>query len=667
MKKLKSNLLKNTKYAIVLSLYGIYCHTYEAQAQNQLYPATFNLNSLNGSNGFEVSGLPTNLQFGAETQFIGDINNDGLEDLAIGSGNATVNGFELSGSAYIIFGSSSPYPNPFDLTTLNGTNGFVVSGTAYDERRGSTIAGVGDINGDGIDDLIIGSSSTSPDDIVIYGKTSFPAVITSNDINGTNGFLIDTPGSNQVAGLGDVNGDGISDFIIGTPIWSGQAWIIFGRTSNFPTSISSSWLDGTKGFKTSSFPGTIPSYTVGAAGDINNDGYKDILIGNWDSSDPAISFCLFGKGTPFPALVDLTTLDGTDGFSIDNNGGNFLTFVGTLGDINHDGIDDVFSETNAIFGRTTPFPFHFSQSSLNGVEGFTLPGTLTSAGIGDINLDGIDDFISVYGNNGKAYIVFGSTNGFPNPINESTLNGTNGFMINGLNPSNIGRPVSGNGDLNGDGIADFVVGSPYTPSTEIGKSYVIFGGDHYVMPLNSGYPQTENGTPTSINLVVNGPETGTIHYAIYPWYYNSASVNYNTILNGTGAVTSGNFAMNAQNTNITYSVAPLSENTPFDIYLFLEDAAGNRTQIYGLNDVLDTEDHLLSETAIYPNPTSNILNVDLTTEATYELITVNGQVTQKGTFVNGNNTLDITNLAKGLYFLSIATDLGNTSKKIMKN
>ena len=430
MKKLKIKIFKKTNYTFLLLVSCFFSPISEIAAQNQLYPATFNLNSLNGSNGFEVSGLPTDIQFGAETQFIGDINNDGLEDLAIGSGNATVNGFQLSGSAYIIFGSSNPYPNPFDLTTLDGTNGFVVSGIAYDERRGSTIAGVGDINGDGIDDVIIGSSNTNADEIVIYGTTSFPALFTINSINGTNGFLIDTPGSNQVAGLGDVNGDGMNDFIINTPHFSGQAWILFGRSSNFPASISSSWLDGNKGFKTSSFPGDRSSYKIGAAGDINHDGFKDILIGNWDSSDPAISFCLFGKGTPFPALVDLTALDGTDGFSIDNNGGNFLTFVGTLGDINHDGIDDFFSETNAIFGRTTPFPFHFSQSSLNGVEGFTLPGSLTSAGIGDINLDGIDDFISVYGNNGKAYIVFGSTNGFPNPINESTLNGINGFIIN---------------------------------------------------------------------------------------------------------------------------------------------------------------------------------------------------------------------------------------------
>ena len=666
MKSLKTNLLKKTRYTFIILLYCIYCHNYEILAQNQLYPTTFDLSTLNGSNGFEVSGLSTNLLFGSESQFIGDINNDGLEDIAFGVELATASGLQYAGAAYIIFGSSVPYPSPFDLSTLDGSNGFVVNGVAYDERRGATIAGPGDINGDGIDDLIIGSSSTSPDEIVIYGTTSFPATITSNDITGTNGFLIDTPGSNQIAGLGDVNGDEINDFIINTPHWSGQAWIIFGRSNNFPSSINASWLDGTKGFKTSSFPGDRPSYNIGAAGDINNDGFNDILIGNWDSTDPAISYLLFGKGTPFSPLVDVTTLDGTDGFSMDNNGGNFLTFVGALGDINNDGIDDFFSETNAIYGSTDPFPAHFPKSSLNGTDGFTLPGQLTSAGIGDINLDGIDDFISVYGSTGRAYIVFGSTSGFPNPMNETTLNGINGFVIEGLNQTNIARPTSGNGDINGDGISDFVVGSPYTPTTQIGKSFVIFGGDHYAMPLNIGYPQTENVTATALTLVVNGPETGTIHYAIFPGN-NTGTVNYNDILNGTGAIANGNFLMNIQNGNVNNIVSSLPANSSFDVYLFLEDNAGNWTQIYDINNVLDSEDFILSETDIYPNPTSSNLNVNLTTDATYQLITINGQVIQKGNLVNGKNPVDMSSLSKGLYFLSVKPHAGTATKKVMKN
>lgn len=667
MKNTKSK-RRTVKYVFIVIVFCI-CNYSVVQAQNQLYPENFDLTTLNGSNGFTVPGLPNHKQFGAETQFIGDINNDGLEDIALITGTGTINGLEFAGAAYIIYGSTSPFPTPFDVTSLDGTNGFAVEGIAEHERRGRSITGPGDINGDGIDDLIIGASSG--DMIVLYGSTTLPALITINYVtDGTKGFIIDAPSSTMVASLGDVNGDNINDFITG--VRPNKSWVIFGRSTNYPSSIDINWLDGTKGFRTDGFEGTIPAYKVGGAGDINNDGFNDILIGNWDSTDPAVSYILFGKGTAFSSLVDLEALDGTDGFSIDNNGGGFLSFVGTLGDINDDGIDDFFSETNAIYGSTDPFPAHFPQSSLNGTDGFVLPGTLTSAPIGDINNDGIDDFISVYGSGGVAYIVFGSTSGFPNPINDSALDGTNGFVINNLDTSNIGRPVSGGGDINGDGITDFVLSSPY-PSASVGTgdAYVIFGGDHYAMPLTAGYPKVVNVTSTQLTLVVNGPETGTIHYAIYPGS-NYGAKDYDDILNGNdGAIAYASFSMNIQNSDINEIVSSIPENSSFDIYQFLEDAAGNRSQVYeNLNvmaSTLSNEDYLLSGLEIYPNPVLTELNITVSEIATYKLSSQNGQILLAGKLKNGNNSINISNLSQGLYFLSIKTDTGIVTKKIMKN
>lgn len=642
-------------------VYFICCNSIVAQNQN--YPSNFDLTTLNGTNGFFIPGLPPSMQLGIESQFIGDINNDGLEDIAVGSGDSVVNGNNLSGAAYIIFGSTMSFPNPFDVSTLDGTNGFAIEGTVGDERRGSTVAGPGDINGDGIDDLIIGSSSTLADDIVIYGANSFPALITVNDINSTNGFIIDTPGSDQVAALGDVNGDGINDFIIGVPHWSGQSWVIFGRTSNFPVSIDVSWLDGINGFRTSSFSGSRPAYKVGGAGDVNNDGFNDILIGNWDSSNTAISYLVFGKSTGFNAIVNLATLDGSDGLSIDNSGGNFLTYVGALGDINNDGIDDFFSEDNAVFGSNNPFPSHFPTNNLNGTDGFSLPGRLTSAAIGDVNMDGIDDFISAYGSGGIAYIVFGSTTGFPNPIDNTTLNGLNGFVVEGLTTSNIARPISGNGDINGDGISDFIVGS-------VNKSYVIFGGDHYAMPLNIGYPQALNITSTSLNLFVNGPETGTIHYAIYPGT-NTNTPDYTDIINGVGSDANGNFLLNFENTDINEAISALPSNNSFDIYLFFEDDAGNFGEIYSLNNntLSTSNEHLLETITIYPNPARTKLKItsSFINNMTYSLNNIHGQLLQEGTINTGVDVLNVSKLPKGVYILSIKTDVGIMIKKIIKS
>ncbi len=475
MKKLFQN-YQLPVFVILFSFFTVH------QTHAQRYPAVFDPATIpfNGTNGFVIPGLDAVRKLGNEdVQFIGDINNDGIEDFAIGNGNEFVGALNLAGRAYIIFGSTTAFPTPFDLTSLNGTNGFVVEAVAASERRGSTIAGPGDVNGDGIDDLIIGSSSTNQ--IVLYGATSFPSLITVNDINGSNGFLINAPGGRQVATLGDVNGDGISDFIIGTPHWSGQSWVIFGRSSNYPALLDVSWLNGINGFRISDFEGSRPAYFVGGAGDINNDGYNDILIGNWASSFDApgeISYTLFGKNTPFDALVDIEAVNGTDGFLIDNQGNAFLTYVGLIGDINDDGIDDCFSENNIIFGSSTAFPDSLFMSDLNGSNGFVLENyVLFAAPTGDLNLDGIDDFIVASSDH---YVVYGKTGGFSATFDLSTLDGINGFQIpNVASSGNGGRNIDGGKDINGDGFSDFIFGDRNFGST--GRVYVVFGGD-FVAP-----------------------------------------------------------------------------------------------------------------------------------------------------------------------------------------
>lgn len=564
-------------------LIWVACFFCSVYAMGQNYPAVFDKNTINGSNGFVIHGLETNYKLGNEVRFIGDVNHDGYEDIAVGNGNQEVGGFELAGRAYIIFGGPGSFPSPFDLNSLDGTNGFMVESVGYDERRGSTIAGPGDINGDGIDDLIIGSSNRFADEIVIYGATSFPAKITVNDIDGTNGFLIDTPGSNQVDALGDVNGDNINDFIIGTPHFSGQAWVVFGRTNNFPATVDVTYIDGIRGFRTSSFEGSRPSYKVGGAGDINNDGLNDMLLGNWASSydvDGEISYALFGKDTPFDAVVDVEAVDGSDGFVIDNRDNSFLTFVGTLEDINGDGIDDCYSENNVIFGSDNPFPASILMSDLNGTNGFVMQNyVLCAAPAGDLNMDGIGDFIVV---SSDPYVVYGSSYAFPAMLDPATLDGENGFNIENVGYSNIGRPVAGGRDFNGDGLDDFLFGDNSASAT--GGVYVVFGGDHYALPMNGGYPQATDETMSGFTLLVNGQEKGTIHYAVFN---NGMPVvsDHNVISTGAGAVVNGNFALDAINTEIAALVNGLTPGTTYDVYLYLEDASGNEGEIYTLNDV----------------------------------------------------------------------------------
>ncbi len=552
------------------------------------YPPVFDVTTLNGTNGFAIPGIQANSQFGAETQFIGDINNDGFEDIAIGVQMTDVNGVDSAGTAYIIFGSSTGFPASFDITSLDGTNGFIVEGLVQYEGIGLSVQGVGDINGDSIDDLIVGASRYGGGLLVIYGKptnVAFNATINRNDIDGNNGFIIITTGvpeqMEQIASLGDVNGDHINDFILGKSV-GGKAWIIFGQSTNFPLNIDSTWLDGVKGFQTSNFPSSRASFKVGGAGDINNDGINDILIGSWNDPfniNEQISYALFGKSTPFDLVVDLPSLNGTDGFSIDNQGNGFLTFVGAIGDVNGDGIDDCFSENDIIFGSSSAFPSSLLQSNLNGTNGFLLNNyVLCAAPTGDLNQDGIDDFIIAATDD---YVVFGTTGGFSATFDPTTLDGTNGFKIPTTN-TNIARPIDGGKDFNGDGISDFIFSNRSFGGT--GQVYVVFGGDHYAMPLTASYPQAINETSTGFTLLVNSPEIGTIHYAIYPGNY-STTVTHDAILNGTGAITQGSFAINVANTDVSEIISSLTASTTYDVYLFLEDSAGNQGDIYPLGNI----------------------------------------------------------------------------------
>ena len=126
--------------------------------------------------------------------------------------------------------------------------------------------------------------------------------------------------------------------------------------------------------------------------------------------------------------------------------------------------------------------------------------------------------------------------------------------------------------------------------------------------------------------------------------------------------------MNLQNSDINEVVSSLPTNTSFDVYLFLEDAAGNRSEIYSLNNTLDMETYLPDEIEVYPNPILSAINIALSVDdATYKLTTVNGQILQIGKLLNGHNSLKIPELSKGLYFLTIKTNIGLVTKKIIKN
>src|SRR5262245_27855556 len=128
------------------------------------------LSGLDGSNGFKINGVAAYDVSGYSVASAGDVNGDGFDDLIIGAYRADPNG-EQSGASYVVFGSDQGFAANLNLSTLDGSNGFKLSGVATYDWSGFSVASAGDVNGDGFDDVIIGSPNADQS-YVVFGKAA---------------------------------------------------------------------------------------------------------------------------------------------------------------------------------------------------------------------------------------------------------------------------------------------------------------------------------------------------------------------------------------------------------------------------------------------------------------------------------------------------------------
>src|SRR5262245_61770090 len=156
------------------------------------------------------------------------------------------------------------FPAYIDLSTLNGTTGFRLSGSSDIDQSGFSVASAGDVNGDGFDDVIVGApnaegSPTAGIGYVVFGKAGgFAPNIDLSDLDGSNGFKLPLHGyTMSVASAGDVNGDGFDAVIVGAPYadpngpFSGASYVVFGKAAGFAPDITLSSIDGSTGFRIS--------------------------------------------------------------------------------------------------------------------------------------------------------------------------------------------------------------------------------------------------------------------------------------------------------------------------------------------------------------------------------------------------------------------------------
>ncbi len=487
------------------------------------FPAVFELSQLlpenggDGSLGFVVQGTYAQAYLAYGASSIGDMNADGMDDFAIGVPQAFVDNVFEAGAAYVIFGRGpdEPFDPLLDLESLDGVRGFKIEGPPTYAHAGARIAGVGDFNADGIDDMAISASSLGADYegavYVIFGNCDgFPATLSVTELDGTNGFQLlgTTPDASlgkQLAGGGDLNADGISDLAIGEHYGfpfsykDSRVHVIFGSQDTFPRSFTVDDLDGTNGF---SVAGATKEQGLGAgidmSGDINNDAIDDLLVGAPQTSIPhyvGSAYVIYGRSDGFQPNVDIADPDGIGVSRFDGFHrmwmGECGTSVSNAGDLNADSIRD-FSVTDedldrvfVVYGRDGGFDpitdlFDLEDHDALVLDGPDLVGE--SKLIPDVNGDGIDDLlIGVRTHNdyvGSAAVVFGNAGKVEGGGSE-LLDGERGFRLLGFRPdSATGEFVGSAGDINSDGIKDFFVAAPVASPHELeyaGEAYIVFG------------------------------------------------------------------------------------------------------------------------------------------------------------------------------------------------
>ncbi len=415
------------------------------------------------SNTWVHDGVAAGDQYGWSVSTAGDVDGDNFSDIVVGSPGYdryyNGNWFYDAGKVYVYHGSLSGLPADADGA---------VSGGAQGDKLGTSVATAGDVDGDGYSDIVVGIPYYDSGGLTDIGRVQvFRGGVSGIGIEpaaywSQNGEVAGSGFALVVGPAGDVDGNGYSDIIVGAKYYTGtfsgegKVYVYYGPTLSSPAP----WTK--TGGQTSAFLGQ----SVGLAGDVNGDGYADVIVGAYGYTND-----LTKEGRAYVYCGSSTGVNASPCWTGEGNLANadFGNSVGPAGDVNGDGYSDIivgaWRWTNGSTEEGAAFVY------LGGPDGIAAnsswsPGYGTKATTaGDVNGDNVADIL-VYQLSG-ARVYPGSPSG-PGSGYYGTFTG---------DESSFGHAAAAAGDVNGDGYDDIIVGEHLfdTGNIDAGKVFVFHG------------------------------------------------------------------------------------------------------------------------------------------------------------------------------------------------